>query len=153
MQYKEHALAIVEAKSQGSSLANNFDNRVEEAIGQAADVWKSHERGFLISGVRPWVGYLMIVEETSKTTAPKHLRKDKAVPNEMMVNTAFDDMSYAKRYATAFQRLDQERMLDATCVAITSGEAAYSYPNEWLSSHGFAAQPWGRCKHVLAVLG
>lgn len=34
LQYKGHALAIVEAKSQGSSLANNFNNRVEEAIGQ-----------------------------------------------------------------------------------------------------------------------
>lgn len=29
LQYKGHALAIVEAKSQGSSLANNFNNRVE----------------------------------------------------------------------------------------------------------------------------
>ncbi|MBS1848599.1 MAG: hypothetical protein JST73_10010, partial [Actinobacteria bacterium] len=67
LQYKGHALAIVEAKSQGSSLANNFNNRVEEAIGQAADVWKSHERGLLVSGIRPWIGYLMIVEETTKT--------------------------------------------------------------------------------------
>lgn len=153
LQYKQHALAIVEVKSQGSSLANNFNNRVEEAIGQAADVWKSHERGFLVSGIRPWLGYLMIVEETSKTTEPKHLRQGKAVPNGMNVDTAFDGMSYAERYAAAFQRLDQERMLDATCVAITSGETAYSYPNEWLSFNGFAAQLWGRCKHVLAVLG
>ncbi len=93
LQYRGHALAIVEAKSQGSSLANNFNNRVEEAIGQAADVWKSHERGFLISGLRPWVGYLMIVEETAKTTDPKHLLGGKAVPEGMQVDPVFDGMS------------------------------------------------------------
>lgn len=153
LQYQGHALAIVEAKSQGSSLANNFNNRVEEAIGQAADVWKSHERGLLISGLRPWVGYLMIVEETTKTTDPKHLLGGKAVPAGMKVDPLFDGMSYAERYATAFERLDQERMLDATCVAITSGPESYEYPNEWLSFNGFAAQLWGRCQHVLAVVG
>ena len=153
LQYQGHALAIVEAKSQGSSLAKNFNNRVEEAIGQAADVWKSHERGLLISGLRPWVGYLMIVEETTKTTDPKHLLGGKAVPAGMKVDPLFDGMSYAERYATAFKRLDQERMLDATCVAITSGPESYEYPNEWLSFNGFAAQLWGRCQHVLAVVG
>lgn len=153
LQYKGHALAVVEAKSQGSSLANNFNNRVEEAIGQAADVWKSHERGLLVSGLRPWVGYLMLVEETNKTIEPKRLLAGKPVPAGMVVDPEFDGMSYAERYAAAFKRLDQERMLDATCVAITGAAYSYSYPNEWLSFNGFAAQLWGRCKHVLAVIG
>ncbi|MCU1400511.1 MAG: paeR7IR [Acidimicrobiales bacterium] len=153
LQYKGHALAVIEAKSQGSSLANNFNNRVEEAIGQAADVWKSHERGLLISGLRPWVGYLMVVEETARTTEAKHLNVGKAVPIGMMIDPVFDGMSYAERYAMAFQRLDQERLLDATCVAITKSASSYSYPNAWLSFNGFAAQLWGRCQHVLAVLG
>ena len=61
--------------------------------------------------------------------------------------------SYAERYAMTFKRLDQERMLDATFAAITSGPEAYEYPNEWLSFNGFAAQPWGRCRHVPAVVG
>lgn len=108
LQYKGHALVVVEAKSQGSSLANNFNNRVEEAIGQAADVWKSHERGLLVSGLRPWIGYVMIVEETAKTTEPKHLLPGKAVPAGMIVDPTFDGMSYAERYAMAFKRLDQE---------------------------------------------
>lgn len=153
LQYKGHALAIIEAKSQGSSLANNFNNRVEEAIGQAADVWKSHERGLLVSGLRPWIGYVMVVEETAKTVEPKNLLAGKAVPAGMVVDPVFNGMSYADRYAMAFKRLDQERMLDATCVAITSSSTSYSYPNHWLSFNGFAAQLWGRCKHALAVLG
>ena len=153
LQYKGHALAIIEAKSQGTSLGNNFNNRVEEAIGQAADVWKSHERGLLISGLRPWIGYIMIVEESVATTLPRHLLGKKTVPHGMIVDPVFDGMSYAERYAMAFKRLDQERMLDATCVAITNSATAYGYPNEWLSFNGFAAQLWGRCQHALAVLG
>jgi hypothetical protein len=153
MQYKGHVLAIVEAKSQGTSLANNFNNRVEEAIGQAADIWKAHERGFLVSGMRPWVGYLMIVNQTAKTIAPKHLAKGKTIPAGMRIDEHFDGMSFAERYAEAFGRLDQERMLDATCVAITADEDSYSYPNQWLSFNGFAAQLWGRCRHMQAVLG
>jgi len=153
LQYRGHILAIVEAKSQGSSLAGNFNNRVEEAIGQAADIWKSHERGLAVSGIRPWVGYLMVVEETADTIEQKFLRRSKAIPPGMIVDEVFDGLSYAERYAEAFRRLDQERMLDATCVAITRDADNYSYPNQWLSFNGFAAQLWGRCKHVQAVLG
>ena len=90
----------------------------------------------------------MVVEETPKTTDPKHLLSGKSVPAGMAVDPVFDGMSSAERYAMAFKRLDQERMLDATCVAITSGPKAYEYPNEWLSFNGFAAQLWGRCRHV-----
>ncbi len=153
LQYKGHALAIVEAKSQGSSLANNFNNRVEEAIGQAADVWKSHERGLLISG-HPPVDRVPHDRrgdpEDDRPEAPPG-REDRA--RRYGVDPIFDGMSYAERYAMAFKRLDQERMLDATCVAITSGPDSYSYPNDWLSFNGFAAQLWGRCQQVLAVLG
>jgi len=89
----------------------------------------------------------------SDTMYPKSLLARKAVPEGMKVDPEFDGMSYAERYATAFKRLDQERMLDATCVAITSGPEAYQYPNEWLSFSGFAAQLWGRCQHAMAVVG
>jgi len=152
IQHLGHVVAIVEAKSQGSSLANNFNNRVEEAIGQAADIWKSHERNLLVSGIRPWVGYVMIVEETDKTTQPKHLVSGKFIPSPMTVDQDFDGLSYAERYAMAFQRLDQERMLDATCVAITRDDGSYQYPSQWMSFNGFAAQLWGRCRHILSVL-
>ena len=71
----------------------------------------------------------------------------------MAVDPAFDGKSYAERYAMAFARLDQERMLDATCVAITSGPEQYEYPDPRLSFNAFAAQLAGRCKQVLAVVG
>ena len=71
----------------------------------------------------------------------------------MKIDERFDGMIIAERYADAFGRLDQERMLDATCVAITKDKNSYSYPNSWLSFNGFAAQLWGRCRHMQAVLG
>lgn len=153
LQYRGNVLAVVEAKSQGSSLSNNFNNRVEEAIGQAADVWKSYERGLLTSELRPWVGYLMLVEQTPRTTAPKHLLAGKTLPPGMEADPGFAGRSYAERYAMAFARLDQERLLDATCVATTTQDGTYSYPDPRLSFQAFAAQLWGRCQHVLAVTG
>ncbi len=153
LQYKGHVLAIIEAKSQGSSLANNFNNRVEEAIGQAADVWKSYERDRLLSGLRPWVGYIMVVEDTHDTSGPKHLLKGKKLPAGMTADPAFDGKSYAERYAEAFRRLDRERMFDAACVAVTKRDGTFWYPDPYLSFNGFAAQLWGRCKHALAVVG
>ena len=40
-----HLIAVIEAKSQvGPSLGNNFNNRTEEAMGSAIDLWKSYRR-------------------------------------------------------------------------------------------------------------
>ena len=151
LQYKGHVLAVVEAKSQGTSLAKNFNNRVEEAVGQAADVWKAYERGFLSSGMRPWVGYLMIIDDIPETsTIPS---SSKTTPGDMGLDPTFKGMTRAERYAEAFARLDQERMLDATCVSISHADGSYSFPSDWLSFNGFAAQLWGRCRHMQAVLG
>lgn len=151
LQYKGHLLGIVEAKSQGNSLAKNFNNRVEEAIGQAADAWKAHERGLLASGMRPWVGYLMIIDDIPETSVVP--RQKKTTPNGMQLDDTFAEMTRAQRYAEAFARLDQERMLDATCVAISHDDGTYTFPSNWLSFNGFAAQLWGRCRHMQAVLG
>jgi len=41
-----HLLAAIEAKSQvGPSFGNNFNNRTEEAIGSAVDLWTAYREG------------------------------------------------------------------------------------------------------------
>ena len=153
LQYRGHVLAIIEAKSQtAKSLGNNVNNRVEEAIGQAADIWKSHEHNRLGKGIRPWVGYLMILEEKPEVLAPVRSPPASRIPPGMSLDDTFKKRSRAFRYAEAFKRLDQERMLDATCFATSSGPEHYDFPDEWLSFKSFAAQLWGRCRHVSTVL-
>ena len=56
-------VAIVEFKSQVGSFGNNFNNRTEEALGNATDLWAAYEEGAFSPSERPWLGYLMILED------------------------------------------------------------------------------------------
>jgi hypothetical protein len=49
-----HLLAVIETKSQvGPSFGNNFNNRTEEAIGSAADLWTAYREGAFDKSPRP----------------------------------------------------------------------------------------------------
>jgi len=55
-----HLLALVEFKAQvGPSFGNNFNNRTEEALGNAADLWAAYENGAFKPSPRPWLGYVL----------------------------------------------------------------------------------------------
>ena len=61
-------VAAIEFKSQvGPSFGNNFNNRTEEALGNAVDVWRAYEEG-TFGSVRPWLGYIFFLEEAKKST-------------------------------------------------------------------------------------
>lgn len=60
---KNQLIAALESKSQvGPSFGNNFNNRTEEAMGSALDLWKAFSEQTL--AVRPWVGYMLFVEDS-----------------------------------------------------------------------------------------
>lgn len=68
-------LAGIEFKSQVGSFGNNYNNRTEEAIGSAVDVWAAYREGAFKPSVRPWLGYLMLLEDTPKSTTPVGARE------------------------------------------------------------------------------
>ena len=41
----QQLVAVLEFKSQIGSLGNNFNNRVEESLGSATDLWAAFEKG------------------------------------------------------------------------------------------------------------
>ena len=53
-------VAIVEFKSHVGSFGNNFNNRTEEALGNATDLWAAYEEGAFVPSERPWLGFLML---------------------------------------------------------------------------------------------
>lgn len=63
-------LAAIEFKSQVGSFGNNYNNRTEEAIGSAADIWAAYREGAFRPSVRPWLGYLMLLEDAPQSVAP-----------------------------------------------------------------------------------
>ena len=64
---RKDLVAVVEVKSQVGSFGNNFNNRVEEALGNATDFWAAYRTGMYEPSQRPWLGYLFMLEETEKS--------------------------------------------------------------------------------------
>ena len=63
-------IAAIEFKSQVGSFGNNFNNRTEEALGSAADLWAAYREGAFKPSARPWLGYLMLLEDAPGSTRP-----------------------------------------------------------------------------------
>jgi hypothetical protein len=63
-------IAAIEFKSQiGPSFGNNFNNRSEEAIGTAQDIWTAYREGAFPASERPWLGYVMMLEDCPRSTS------------------------------------------------------------------------------------
>lgn len=131
-------IAAVEVKSQVGSFGNNFNNRVEEALGNATDFWSAYRKGILAPSGKPWLGYLFMLEEH-----PSSLRPTKKIElHPFQVDEAFQQLSYAGRYETVCERLVRERLYDAACFFTSSAKEGlrgdYSQPNAELSIRNFA---------------
>ena len=63
-------LAGIEFKSQVGSFGNNYNNRTEEAIGSASDLWAAYREGAFKPSARPWLGYMMLLEDARAPRVP-----------------------------------------------------------------------------------
>ena len=136
-------IATLEFKSQvGPSFGNNFNNRTEEAIGNAHDLWTAHREGAFKDSIRPWLGYLMMLEDTKKSTTPVGVREP-----HFKVFPEFRGSSYAKRYELFCLRLVRERLYDAACFLLSPREGGrqgeYTETCEEISFLKFAASLTG----------
>ena len=110
--YKGELVAAIELKSQvGPSFGNNFNNRTEEAIGTAQDFWTAFREGAFGKQPRPFVGWLMMVED-----APESRRPVRDSSPHFAVFEEFRGASYLKRYDLLCQRLVQEQLYTAATV-------------------------------------
>lgn len=133
-------VAAVEFKSQvGPSFGNNFNNRVEEAIGNATDVWTAFREGRL-GPRRPLLGYFFLLEDCPQVHTPV-----KNVEPHFPVDPAFRGASYSTRYQFLCQRLVLERLYDAACLTLaTKAEPTrITHPVAELDFLQFAAQLQG----------
>src|SRR5579859_3508920 len=131
-------IAGIEFKSQVGSFGNNYNNRTEEAIGSATDIWAAYREGEFEPSARPWLGYLMLLEEVPRSVAPVRAREP-----HFTVFPEVKDASYAKRYEILLTKLVRERLYDAACF-LMSGPAqgpkgAYREPAPELSFENFIA--------------
>ena len=141
-------VTAIEFKSQvGPSFGNNFNNRSEEAIGSATDIWVAFREGRFGSATAPFLGYFFLLE-----ACPQVWRPVKNKEPYFKVDPMFDQASYSKRYELLCRRLVLERVYSATCfvAATNSPRTKITQPAEDLSFQRFVAALRG---HVLAFLG
>ena len=120
--HKGHLVAAIELKSQvGPSFGNNFNNRTEEAIGTAHDLWIAYREGAFGKQLRPFVGWLMVVEDAPRSRASV---REKSV--HFPVFPEFQGASYLQRYDILCQRLTQENLYTAASVIATPRSAMKS---------------------------
>ena len=120
--HKGHLVAAIELKSQvGPSFGNNFNNRTEEAIGTAHDLWTAYREGAFGKQPRPFVGWLMVVEDAPRSRASV---KEKSI--HFPVFPEFQGASYLQRYDILCQRLTQESLYTAAAVIATPRSAMKS---------------------------
>jgi len=107
-------IAALEFKSQvGPSFGNNFNNRAEEAIGTAADFWTAYREGAFGEIARPFLGWIMLVEDAAGSRSPVR----DASPH-YPVSPDFLDASYIARYHVLCKKLMQEQFYTAAaCIA------------------------------------
>lgn len=131
-------IAAIEAKSQvGPSFGNNFNNRTEEAIGSALDLWTAFREGAFNSSVRPWLGYIFLLEDCPRSRQPVMSKTP-----HFKVFPEFDNASYMQRYEWFCRKLVREQLYNASSLLVSdsaSGDrGSYSEPAKDLRFNIFA---------------
>jgi len=143
-------VAAIEFKSQvGPSFGNNFNNRVEEALGNAVDLNTAYREGAFGEAPRPFLGYFFLLEECARSTTPVHLTSP-----HFPAMAEFQNTSYAARYEILCRKLVQERLYDAAALLLTDARAAktgeFHTGSELTSPHRFAATLAGKIAGIAA---
>ena len=136
-------VTAIEFKSQvGPSFGNNYNNRVEEAIGNATDVWTVFREKRLGMN-RPALGYFFLLDDDPNVHTPVR-------PSEpyFPVDPLFKNASYAKRYEVLCQRLVYERLYDATCLTLATNNIStqFHHPLAELDFRQFVAKLQGHAR-------
>ncbi len=129
---EEKLIAAMEFKSQVGSFGNNFNNRTEEVLGSATDIWTAYREGAFTLSQRPWLGYVMLLEEVDKSLSPVGVKEP-----HFPVFPEFRDASYAKRYEILMTKLVRERLYDSAALLLSSqasvDDGSYHQPSFELS--------------------
>ncbi|HSB79251.1 MAG TPA: PaeR7I family type II restriction endonuclease [Candidatus Methylomirabilis sp.] len=130
--------ATVEFKAQvGPSFGNNYNNRTEEALGNATDYWAAFREGAFRGSPKPWLGYLMLLEDATGSMHPVSV-----VEPRFPVFDEFRDASYAMRYEILLTKMVRERLYDAASLILSPSDegrnGAFSEPCSELRFANFA---------------
>lgn len=155
--HKGHLVGVVELKSQASSPGNNANNRIEEAIGSAVDLKAVQELTGAFGNLGVWAAWCMTFNRGAESGYPIELTPvQKNRLRFPLTDSAFDNMTYAKQYAKAVERLIAQKVYDAGWMLITwlnsDGTIGYDEPIPTATALTLATQIEARVKFALQAL-
>lgn len=144
--HNQRLLGVFEFKSQVGSFGKNFNNRSEEVIGSAADLWVAHHQGAyghrpkprndiaedspaLLNPIYqadprpPFVGWLMLLQECADSE-----REVQCAEPHFPVFPEFNGASYARRYQLLCERLVERRLYSAAALELSVAGTATCQP-------------------------
>ena len=136
---KEKTLvAAIEAKSQvGPSFGNNFNNRTEEAMGSAIDLWTAFRERAYLQSPQPFLGYFFMLEDCEASNRPVGVQEP-----HFKVFPEFVGASYMKRYELFCRKLVLERHYTASAFITSTSQhgiqGEFKTPADDLSIERFA---------------
>lgn len=160
---KKLVLAM-EFKSQaGKSIGNNVNNRSEEAVGSAKDIWTAYREGRFGDSPAPFLGYFFLLEDrenVKKAVSNKEpyfgvdpvFRGDQKTSKRKELIPKYAGVPYSKRYEILCRRLVLERLYSSACfvMATNAKNTTITQPADDLTFHRFVAALRG---HVVTFLG
>lgn len=136
--HNRRLLGVFEFKSQVGSFGNNLNNRSEEVIGSAADLWVAHHHGAYSDGPHrdrirvsegaaallnpmlqadprpPFLAWLMLLEECDASLASVRCEEP-----HFPVFKEFRTASYARRYQILCERLVERQLYSAAALELS----------------------------------
>lgn len=149
--HRGQLVAALEFKSQvGPSFGNNFNNRSEEAIGTAHDLWTAYREGALGKDApRPFLGWIMLVEDCDASRSP--VRDSQP---HFPVFPEFRGASYSARYDLLCRKLVQENLYTAAAFLSSprtaAADGAYQHLSDLTSLRTFVTEFAGHIATVVA---
>ncbi len=131
-------IAAIEAKSQvGPSFGNNFNNRTEEAMGSALDLWTAFREHAFLNSTQPFIGYFFMLEDCEASKRPVSIKEP-----HFKVFPEFKGASYMRRYELFCRKLVLERHYTSaafiTASSTTGVKGEFNTPADDLSLLRFA---------------
>ena len=150
----------MEFKSQaGKSIGSNFNNRTEEAVGSAKDIWTAYREGRFGNSPPPFLGYFFLLEDRESVKSPvankePYFSVDPVFRGGEKPNSkteSYAGVSYSKRYELLCRRLVLERLYSSACfvLATNSKKTQLTQPADDLTFHRMAGALRG---HAIAFL-
>lgn len=160
---EDQLVLAMEFKSQaGKSIGNNVNNRAEEAVGSAKDIWTAFREGRFGSAPAPFLGYFFLLEDRANVNRPV-VNKEPYFPVDPVFygeayevsgegQTRYKGVTYSKRYEVLCRRLVLERLYTSASFVLATNEnpTQVNQPAEDLSFKRLTAALRG---HVTTFIG